>query len=127
MINSTFTAGGLSAPLFVNVYGLTSEEMPSSEIITIPVPGLAVGSHQDVYSTGVGYLTFVKGSGNYVVETDEGAAANTTYSRTVSKESRIAELYRKKIYYQFVDHIRKTKYDFDGNRDDIPDHLQCIS
>lgn len=44
VLNNTFTAGGLSAPIFVIVYGLSREEMPGSEFVTIPVEGLAVGS-----------------------------------------------------------------------------------
>lgn len=33
---------------------MTSEEMPNNEIISIPVPGLTVGSHQDIFSRGIG-------------------------------------------------------------------------
>ena len=33
VINCTFTAGGLSSPLFVAVYGLSNEEMPGDEIV----------------------------------------------------------------------------------------------
>lgn len=59
VISCTFTAGGLSSPLFVVVYGLSREEMMSEEdIVTIKIPGLTVGSDQDVYSLGCGYLTF---------------------------------------------------------------------
>ena len=31
------------------------------------------------------------------------------------------------VFYPFIDHIRKTKYDFNGDEDCIPDHLQCVS
>ena len=40
VINSTFTAGGLSAPIFISAFGMTKMEMPRDEIITIEVPGL---------------------------------------------------------------------------------------
>ena len=89
VINSTFTAGGLSAPIFVSVFGLSDDEMPFNEIITVPVPGLAVGSHQDVYSGGIGFLTFIKGSGKYsnsTSENDEIGTANE-YVPVISKES----------------------------------------
>ena len=59
VINCTFTAGGLSSPFFVVVYGLTPEEMPADEIVTTEVPQHTFGSDQDVYSYGIGYLTFV--------------------------------------------------------------------
>ena len=62
VINSSFTAGGLSAPIFVSVFGLTVDEMKGADIITVEVPGLTVGSHQDVYSSGIGFLTFVQGT-----------------------------------------------------------------
>ena len=48
VLNSNFTAGGLSSPIFVVIYGLTHEEMPGDKMITIPVPGLTVGKYQDV-------------------------------------------------------------------------------
>ena len=139
VINSTFTAGGLSAPIFVSVFGLSQEEMPSSDIVTIPVPGLTVGSHQDIYSSGVGYLTFVKGSGAYKGHDSEESNGNDSrvndnddverirIQPTISKESKIAQLYREMVFYPFIDHIRKTKYDFNGDEDCIPDHLQCVS
>ena len=49
----------MSSPLFVVVYGLSEHELPEDEMITIQVPGLTIGSDQDVYSVGVGFLTFV--------------------------------------------------------------------
>ena len=139
VINSTFTAGGLSAPIFVAVYGLSNEEMPGTEIMTIEVPGLTVGSHQDVYSNGVGYLTFVKGSGEYnsnnevevsnsnLNRNNENTISANDTQRTFSKESRIAQLYREKVFYPFISHIRKTKYGYDGDLQSIPDYLQCVS
>ena len=139
VINSTFTAGGLSAPIFVTVYGLSQEEMPGTEIMTIEIPGLTVGSHQDIYSNGVGYLTFVKGSGEYN-STSEVEVSNSSQNemnvnvtgaddsrRTFSKESRIAQLYREKVFYPFITHIRKTKYGYDGDIQSTPDYLQCVS
>lgn len=33
MINSTFTAGGLSSPLFVVLYGMSLEEMSDEELV----------------------------------------------------------------------------------------------
>ena len=51
VINSTFTAGGRSLLIFVVVYGLSKHKMPEDKIVvTLKVPGLTVGSDQDVYS-----------------------------------------------------------------------------
>ena len=125
VINSTFTAGGLSAPIFVSVFGLSNEELLGTEdIITVEVPGLTVGSHQDVYSSGVGFLSFVRGSGSY-----DNANDNDTNNEVqkYSKESKIAQLYREKVFYPFISHIRKTKYGFNGNLEDLPDYLRCVS
>ena len=62
VINSTFTAGGLSAPIFLAVYGLSRSEMPKDDIITRAVPGLIAGSAQNLYSSGEGFVTFVCGA-----------------------------------------------------------------
>lgn len=59
VLNSTFTAGVISAPISVVVYGLTRAEMPHNDIITIDVPGLVAGSVQNPYSGGTGYIAFV--------------------------------------------------------------------
>ena len=40
VINSTFTAGGIAAPIFVAVYGLSIDELPGDPIVVIDVPGL---------------------------------------------------------------------------------------
>ena len=111
VINNTFTAGGLSSPLFVTVYGLTLEEMPGDEIVTIEVPGLTVGSNQDLYSKGKGFLTFVRG--NYedhdeVSERDH--TSNENEEDLPSKEARVAKIYQEKVFYPFIQHIRKVKY-----------------
>ena len=61
VVNTTFTAGGLAAPIFVIVYGLTPKEMPGNNIVTVPVPGLTVGSDTQIYSKREGFITFVRG------------------------------------------------------------------
>ena len=57
VINCSFTAGGLSSLLFVVVYGIGKDEMFCDEdIVTVKVPGLTIGSNQDVYSCGLKHL-----------------------------------------------------------------------
>ena len=123
VINNTFTAGGITAPIFVTVYGLTLEEMPGDPIVTIKVPGLIVGSFNNVDSTGEGYINFVRGSNNI---TDESETQLTSI-RTNSVESQIADLYRKTVYYNLIRKIREREYGWSGDEENIPDHLQAIS
>lgn len=130
VINCSFTAGGLASPLFVVVYGLTKEEVLSEDdIITMKVPSLIIGSHQDVYSAGHGYLTFVRCKHEDDLEEDEEIQDNpqqqTTYE---SKEARIASKYRRLIYHPFIDHIRITRYNWDCiQHPDVPPHLTAVS
>ena len=115
VINSTFTAGGLSAPIFIAVYGLSIFEMPGDKMISISVPGLVAGSHMNIYSGGTGFITFVRGlckqdstvrsniseqSNN--IETSESTMNDLLTSRPLSKESQVAELYRKIVYHPLI-------------------------
>ena len=73
------------------------------------VSGLNIGSDQDIYSTGIGDLTFVRG-----VHTDDTQNQVTVDNNEVPiycNETRIAEKYRELIYHPFIDHIRRTRYD----------------
>ena len=127
IINSAFTAGGLSSPMFVIIYSLTLEEMPEDKIITIPVPGLTVGGHQDIYSMGIGYVTYVRGD----IDTDKGTTEDNVEATvpvdSTSKESRIAQIYCEQVYHPFIKHIRKLKYGWEGDNSNIPEHLCAIS
>ena len=134
VINSTFTAGGLSSPTFVTIYGIASEEISNNEIISIPVPGLTVGSHQDIFSRGIGYVTFVRGSDEHDKNSSDGercdeelSSFSTVPIQTESKESCIAQLYREQEYYPFIKHIRVSKYGIDENCTDIPDFMTVVS
>ena len=47
---------------------------------------------------------------------------------TYSKESQVAALYRKLVYYPFIKKIRSDKYNYDGTDDEeIPDYLGVVS
>ena len=59
VLNSTFTAGGLSAPIFVVVYGLGVDELPYDDIVTVKVKGLVAASSRNVLTPGDGYVSFV--------------------------------------------------------------------
>ena len=98
VINSTFTAGGLSAPIFVVVYGCSGDEMPDNDILTMKVPGLTVGSDQDVYSSGMGFLTFIRGKHSKDINDEEDDENDHEETNTNSKEARIAALYCSLVY-----------------------------
>ena len=44
-----------------------------------------------------------------------------------SKESRVTHLYRQQVYYPFIKKIRKDKYQYDGDDENIPNHLRAVS
>ena len=125
VLNCTFTAGGLSSPLFVVVYGMSADEMPNEEIVTVEVPGLTVGGDLDVYSEGKGFITFVCGrEESDDVEDCSDTNVSNQEDDTPSKEARIASLYRRLVYHPFIEHIRKVKYGYNPDTcEEVPDHL----
>ena len=62
VINFTFSAGGIAAPLFVTIYGLTADEILADDMVCVECPGLFMGSNQGVYSYGKGYVVFLLGT-----------------------------------------------------------------
>ena len=128
VINCSFTAGGLSSPLFVAVYGLSKDELQSEDdMVTIKVPGLTVGSDQDVYSAGYGYITFIRGR-HEDDRHDESFEVIEDEEETDSKESRVASKYRTLVYHPFIDHIRISRYNWDPNVSlEVPPHLTAVS
>ena len=62
VLNTTFTAGGLVAPIFAVVYGLTPDEMPQNDIVTLPINGFTAGADRYIYSNKDGYVVFVRGN-----------------------------------------------------------------
>ena len=139
VINCTFTAGGVSAPIFITVFGCTRDEMPKDGIITVAVPGLVAGSHENLYCEGAGFITFVRGRDNQDSSVENGAenadniddlsnALPNVEAQTFSKESQVASLYRRLVYYPFIKKIRKDKYNYQHKEDEeVPDYLRAIS
>lgn len=87
MLNTTFTTGGLTAPIFVTIYFLTPDEIPENNIVRIPIKGFTSGSERDLCSSKVQYVNFVRGQCDYFGEindnnqggSDQGDNATTTY------------------------------------------------
>ena len=65
VLDTTFTAGGLYAPIFVVIYGLTPEEMMYNDMVCVPIPGFTVGSERNLYATREGYIVLVRGNYKY--------------------------------------------------------------
>ena len=95
------------------------------------------GSHQDIFSQGVGYLCFVRSNkeeeevstaddSNEIEELDTHNTDSIDIS-SKSVESLQTELYRKLIFHPFVEKIRKTCYGYDGNEECIPTELTAVS
>ena len=140
----TFNADGQVAALFIVVYGLSKEEMPENEIITLDISGLVSGGHQFVSCAEKGYISFVRGKidekGNVVEEDDDHDGISTATDelisdndeddrRTISKEARLTKIYRDLVYYPFVSKIRQDTYGWDGQMDDhsnVPDYLTAV-
>ena len=125
VLNTTFTAGGLTAPVFVTVYGMTSNEMPQDEIVTVPVKELFVEGDRNVFCEEEGFITFVRGNheeDKVEVDTDSTEEDDKTY---YSKESRVARLHHELVYYPFIEKICKSRYGMQG--DEVPDDLQAVS
>ena len=127
VLNTTFTAGGLAAPIFVIIYGLTADEMPCNEIVTVPIPGLTVGADRNVYCDKEGYVTFVRG--NYECKDGEEQEQEDVElegdldddNQTYSKESQVARLYRTLVYHPFIRTIRMTQYGWSGEGEVLDD------
>ena len=61
VLNSTITAGGLSALLFIVVYGLGYDKMPFDDIVTCCINRLVPAANRNILSQGHGFITFVRG------------------------------------------------------------------
>ena len=101
--------------------------MPKDDLVTIEVPGLTVSSDQDAYSSGVGFITFVGGKFD-PNDIDDGHVEENAddTGRSSSKEARVSALYREKVYYPFIKHIRMNFYGWDGVLP-VPGHLKATS
>ena len=60
----SFNAVGNQAPLYATVYGLSEEELPSTNcptgVYTVPIPGLCYGGNQDCSNETIVYFVFLR-------------------------------------------------------------------
>ena len=139
-LNNTFTAGGLCAPVFACIYGLTDKEMPKDGIVVQRVKGLVAGSDM-TGSTQEGFLVFIRGNYEPNDEVEVEVQVEDTSPSTdlpnqgpdpsppkMCKEAQVAKLYKELVYYPLIHHIRKAFYDMNDDDDyEIPENLQAIS
>ena len=132
-LNNTFTADGRCAPVFACIYGLSAEEMPGNDIVVLPIKGLVAASEQNG-SEQNGYVVFIRGKFHTVEEVEEQNNFNmnlpddllTPPPKKMSKEARVAKLYRELVYYPFIRDIR-LKSGLDPHDNEIPENLRAIS
>lgn len=64
----TFSAGGHMAPIYITVTGLSEKELPVSlcptGMLKIKIPGLAIGSATDPRNQELGYIVFLRKTGD---------------------------------------------------------------
>ena len=140
VMNTTITAGGLSPPLFIVIYGLGSDEMPNDDIVSCRVKGLVPSANRNVLTQGHGYITFVRGKydtgGNDGIPNsrddldanDNNNTADdnhTELSECKSKEYCVASIYQSQVYRPFIYQIRTDCYEMDPEGP-IPDNLQAV-
>ena len=135
-LNNTFTAGGRCAPIFACVFGLKAEEMPHDEIVVCRVKGLVSGSCV-TGSMQEGFILFIRGKYETPEQREheqntsqsiEDATDITEYNnQLLSKESRVAKIYREQVYYPFIRDIRTNDYDMSTSTTTIPSNLTAVS
>ena len=135
-LNNTFTAGGQCAPIFACIFGLKPKEMPRDEIVVCRCKGLVAASNVNG-SMDDGFVVFIRGKFETVSEREDLSHQDDTNTQTptqndipspLSKESRVAEIYRNKVYYPFIKRIRTDHYEMSNdNSTKIPDNLTAVS
>ena len=105
VINNTFSASGQVAPIAATIYGLSAKEMPGGDdIVAIPIPGLVRGADQNNNDKTEGLLVFVRGN----VDVENRTFSSDDQDKNLySKDARIAKLYRERVYYPFIERLRK--------------------
>ena len=135
-LNNTFSAGGRSAPIFACVFGLKPMEMPGNEIVVVKIRGLISGSDTNM-SLKEGFIVFIRGqyeTKDVREEHDSNSGDDTNddtidshLDQSISKESRVAKIYREQVYYPFLKEIRIFDYDMDPDTKEIPSNLTAVS
>ena len=130
VLNQTFTAGGTTAPTWITIYGFNELEMPFNDIVVIEVPGLCTAGDQCL-SQQIGYICFVRGKGEIDTTPDLPETVeedDDDHLSILSKESRVAKIYRERVYHPFITKLRQIYYNYEENEDEpVPDWLTAVS
>ena len=115
----TMSAGGMIAPIYATVTGLTTHELPEaacpSGVLVIQIPGMCVGGAVDPMATfgeGVGFVVFMRGR-------EEGANSDSPQLINFTH-------YRRKVLHPFIDCIREKIHGHVVGTE-VPAWLSCVS
>ena len=108
--------------------------MPRDEIVVCSCKGLVAALNINGYIDD-GFLVFIRGKYETVDEREESSQQpNNTEPPTqndvhipLSKESRVAKIYRNKVYYPFIKRICTDHYEMSADTTEIPDNLTAVS
>ena len=135
-LNNTFTAGGTCAPVFACVYGLSATEMPKDDIVVKKVKGLVAASVSTA-NMSEGYVVFVRGKYETLEQIQEKEkeqerertepVTGIPIPKRLSKEARVAKLYKELVYYPLVRHIRTAYYGMSETTEAIPENLRAVT
>ena len=91
----TFNGYGNAAPLYVTVYGLSEEELPSSTcpsgLLSLPLRGFCYGGSQDCSNMNYGYIIFLR---------------STKKDEAISTDQLNHEKYRREVFLPYVESTR---------------------
>ena len=97
-IRHTITCNGVgnAAPFYLTIYGLSESELPSPTCHTgvyhLPIPGLYYGGNQNVSSSTVGHLVFIR---------------STKKEDETSTDQLNHELYRNTVFLPYIEEVRQ--------------------
>ena len=113
----TFNALGCSAPILLTVSGLNEREIPinlsPAGVRIIEIPGLCIGSTQDVRHNAIGYLAFMRST------RDENTQKTA--------EVKLFEFYNKHILLPFIEDCRKKYFHGYKTGDNVLPHMTAVS
>ena len=119
------------ATIFATITGLSAAEMPGpNDIETIAIEGLSPGSDSNPEITTLGYINCVRGKSRNDDDCNDidGDEQESDLHNGLSKDARIAKLYRELVYRPFIASIRKREYGFEWDGvSEIPEELFAVS
>lgn len=123
-ITTTIAANGMTAPIFVTVYGMNERDLPKREypdgVHVEKFDGLCMGGGQDVHTQGHGYVCFVRGGEKNDSNSD------------ISPDTAAFQKYREIVLKPFLRKLKQIvfkgeEYSIDEIHEDIDNNHVCVS